>query len=46
VGTKVLVHDGHDWARKCWSARDMSGNESAGPLKGMFDIFCRYTNLH
>jgi hypothetical protein len=46
VGTKVLVHDGHDWARKCWSARDMSGNESAGPLKGIFDIFCRYTNLH
>jgi hypothetical protein len=36
VGTKVLVHDGHDWARKCWSTRGMSGHESAGPLKGMF----------
>jgi hypothetical protein len=23
---KVPVHDGHDWARKCWS------------LKGMFDL--------
>jgi hypothetical protein len=36
VGTHVLVHDGHDWAHKCWSARGMSGHESAGPLKGMF----------
>jgi hypothetical protein len=35
VGTKVLVHDGHDWARKCWSARGMSGHESVGPLEGM-----------
>jgi hypothetical protein len=33
VGTKVLVHDGHDWARKCWSARGMSGYVSAGPLR-------------
>jgi hypothetical protein len=32
VGTKVLVHDGHGWACKCWSARDMSGHESAGAL--------------
>jgi hypothetical protein len=32
VGTKVLVYDGHDWARKCWSARGMSGYESASPL--------------
>jgi hypothetical protein len=32
----VLVHDGHDWARKCWSARGMSGHESARSLKGMF----------
>jgi hypothetical protein len=36
VGTKVLVHDGHKWARKCWSAGGMSGHESAGPLKDMF----------
>jgi hypothetical protein len=41
VGTKVLVHDVNDWARKCWSARGMSGDKSIGPLKGMFDIFCR-----
>jgi hypothetical protein len=33
VGTKVLVHDEHDWARKCWSARSMSGHKSVGPLK-------------
>jgi hypothetical protein len=32
VGTKVLLaHDGDDWARKCWSARSMSGHESAEP---------------
>jgi hypothetical protein len=31
-----MVHDGHDWARKCWSTRGMSGHESAGPLNGMF----------
>jgi hypothetical protein len=37
VGTKVLVHDGHEWARKCWSVSGMSGHESARPLKGMFD---------
>jgi hypothetical protein len=36
VGTNVLVHDGHDWAHKCWSARGMSGHESGGPLKDMF----------
>jgi hypothetical protein len=36
VGTKVLVHDGHDWAHKCWSARGMSGHESTRPLKSMF----------
>jgi hypothetical protein len=36
VSMKVLVHDGHDWARKCWSARVMSGHESARPLKGIF----------
>jgi hypothetical protein len=36
VGTKVLVHDGHDWAHKCWSTRGMSGHESAAPLKAMF----------
>jgi hypothetical protein len=35
VGTKVLVPEGHDWACKCWSARGMSGNKSARPLKGM-----------
>jgi hypothetical protein len=45
VGVKVLVHDGHAWVRKCWSARGMSGHESAGSLKAMFDIFCRYTNM-
>jgi hypothetical protein len=33
VGTKVLIHDGHDWARKCWSARGMSEHESVGPLR-------------
>jgi hypothetical protein len=37
VGTKVLVHDGHDWVHKCWSPRGISGHESAGALKGMFD---------
>jgi hypothetical protein len=37
VDTKLLVHNGHDWARKCWSARGMSGYKSVGPLKGMFD---------
>jgi hypothetical protein len=31
-----LVHDGHDWARKCWSPRGMSGHKSTGPLKDMF----------
>jgi hypothetical protein len=36
VGTKVLVHDGHNWARKCLFARCMSGHESAGALKVMF----------
>jgi hypothetical protein len=37
VGTKVLLaHDRDDWACKCWSARDISGHESAGPTKGMF----------
>jgi hypothetical protein len=37
VGTKVLLsHDGGDLARKWWSARDMSGHESAGPLLDMF----------
>jgi hypothetical protein len=36
VGIKVLVHDGHDWACKCWSARGICGHESVGPLKGMF----------
>ena len=35
----MLVHDGHDWVRKCWSVRGMSGHVSAGPLKGMFDPF-------
>jgi hypothetical protein len=45
VGTNVLVHDGHDWVQKYWSTRDMSGRKSAGPLKGMSDIFCRYTNM-
>jgi hypothetical protein len=24
------------WARKCWSARGMSGHKSAGPSKGVF----------
>jgi hypothetical protein len=33
VGTQVLVHDGQDWAHKCWSIRGMSGHESAGPLR-------------
>jgi hypothetical protein len=33
VGRQVLVHDGHDWASKCWSARGMSGHESAGILR-------------
>jgi hypothetical protein len=33
---KVLVHDGHDWACECWSARGMSGHESVGPLKRIF----------
>jgi hypothetical protein len=32
---KVLVHDEHNWARKCWSARGMRGHESAGPLRSM-----------
>jgi hypothetical protein len=36
VATKVLVHGRHDWACKCWSAREMSGHKSAGPLKIMF----------
>jgi hypothetical protein len=36
VGTKVPVDDRHDWARKCCSARGMSGHESVGPLKDMF----------
>jgi hypothetical protein len=36
VGMKVLIHDGHDWAHKCWSTRGMSGHKSAGPLKDMF----------
>jgi hypothetical protein len=37
VGTKVpLVHDGDDWAHKCWSARGISGHESVGSPKGMF----------
>jgi hypothetical protein len=36
VSTKVLVHDQHYWARKCWSARGMSGHKSVGSLKGMF----------
>jgi hypothetical protein len=34
---KVLVHNGHEWARKCWSTRGMSGHKSVGPLKVMFD---------
>jgi hypothetical protein len=33
VGTNVLVHDGHDWARKSWSTRGMSGHEISGPLR-------------
>jgi hypothetical protein len=45
VGMKLLICDGHDWACKCWSARGMSEHKSPGPLKGMFDIFCRYTNM-
>jgi hypothetical protein len=32
----LLAHDGDDWACKCWSARGMSGRESAGPPKDMF----------
>jgi hypothetical protein len=36
VDTKVLVHDGHDSACKCWSARGMSAHKSARLLKGMF----------
>jgi hypothetical protein len=37
VGTKVsLAHDGNDWSRKCWSARGMSGHESAGPPRDIF----------
>jgi hypothetical protein len=37
VGTKVLMaHGGDDWARKCWSARGMSGCENAGTPKGLF----------
>jgi hypothetical protein len=37
MGTKVLLaHDGGDWAHKCWSARSMSGHESAGSHKDMF----------
>jgi hypothetical protein len=43
VGTKVLVPDGHDWARKCWSARGMSWHESVGPLKGMIYSSSAYT---
>ena len=45
MGTKVLVHDGHDWTRKCWSVRGMSGHVSAGPLRACvkvddcFDLF-------
>jgi hypothetical protein len=39
VGTKVLVHDGHDWARKCWSTRGMSGHESGGPLMACLIVF-------
>jgi hypothetical protein len=35
---KVLVHDGHDWVQKYWSARGMSEHESVGPHKGMCDI--------
>jgi hypothetical protein len=41
----VLIHDGLEWACKYWSIRGMSGHKSAGPLKDMFDIFCRYTNM-
>jgi hypothetical protein len=37
VGMKVLVHDEHEWARKCWSAKGMSGHESVGPLKSIFN---------
>jgi hypothetical protein len=36
VATEVLVHGRRDWARKCWSARGMSGHKSAGPLKIIF----------
>jgi hypothetical protein len=37
VGMKVLVHDGHEWACKCWSVRGMSGHESARRHEDMFD---------
>jgi hypothetical protein len=37
VGMQVLVNDGHDWTRNCWFVRGMSGHESYGLLKGMFD---------
>jgi hypothetical protein len=33
VGTKVLAHDGYDWARKFWSARGMSGHKSVSSLR-------------
>jgi hypothetical protein len=37
VGTKVLLaHNRDDWARKCWSARGMSGHKSARSPKVMF----------
>jgi hypothetical protein len=32
VGTQVLVHDGHDWARKCWSHKGMFDPSSVGTL--------------
>jgi hypothetical protein len=35
VGIKVIVHDWHEWACKCWSIRGMSRQESGGHLKGM-----------
>jgi hypothetical protein len=38
MGTKVLVHDGNDWACKYWSARGMSGHEKCWSTKGMFDL--------
>jgi hypothetical protein len=31
------------WTHKCWSARGMSGHESAGPPKGMFYLFSKGT---